>query len=365
MSKTVFILGAGASTGWGGWGAPVMSNFLDKAQDLLVYNKIGEYKEDFELVFRAISCLQSIHSKTNISIHNIENVFALFEMGKLLKKIPNFPNNKINKLIRSIKKVIYFTLNETTKLKVNKNNKLPPESPTYAQFMDIVIDSIKENKTELAIITFNYDLSLDYVMYRKGFIIDYCIENKERESNMNFYKLHGSLNWFEKEGNSQEIIPVYFDDYLAKYHNSRELFPYKANQDFRLGVLNILTETDFIVSSDIKVKDTPFIIPPSLNKIRYHSNLSKVWRKASKELSEADKIFIIGYSLPETDIFFKYLFALGSVGKVLLKGFYVIDIDEKVDERFKKFLGPGIDEKYVFLPGSFHYNLENIKKNII
>lgn len=357
MSKTVFILGAGASAGWG---APVMSNFLDKSQDLLTYNKIGDYREDFELVFRAISCLQSIHSKTNISIHNIENVFAMFEMGKLLKKIPNFPTNKISKLISSIKKVIYVTLNETTKLEVRESNKLPRGSSTYAQFIKIVWDSIRETNIETAIITFNYDLSLDYAIYKKGVIVDYCLENGERRSNMNFYKLHGSLNWFEEDGDSRKIIPAYFDEYLAKYHNNIELFPYRANQDFRLGILDNLKRNNYNIGN-IKVKDTPFIVPPSLNKTRYHTTLSKVWNGASKELSEADKIIIIGYSLPETDIFFKYLFALGTVGKVLLKGFYVIDIDKKVDERFQKFLGPGISEKYEFLSGDFHHNLSQIK----
>ena len=225
MSKTVFILGAGASAESG---TPVMSNFLDKSQDLLTYNKTGDYKKDFELVFRAISCLQSIHSKTNINIHNIENVFAMFEMGKLLKKIPNFPTNKISRLIRSIKKVIYVTLNETTKLKVRNDNELPRGSSTYSRFAEIVRDSMGAGQTKSAIITFNYDLSLDYAMYQKGLIVDYCLENGERRSNMNFYKLHGSLNWFEEKSGSRKIIPVYFDEYLSKYDSNRELFPYRA-----------------------------------------------------------------------------------------------------------------------------------------
>jgi hypothetical protein len=38
-----------------------------------------------------------------------------------------------------------------------------------------------------------------------------------------------------------------------------------------------------------------------------------VWRTAAQHLSEAEHIFIIGYSLPETDQFFRYLYGLGTV----------------------------------------------------
>ena len=54
------------------------------------------------------------------------------------------------------------------------------------------------------------------------------------------------------------------------------------------------------------------IVPPTWNKTEYHSNLSHVWHEAAVELGSARNIYVFGYSLPETDSFFRYLFALGT-----------------------------------------------------
>jgi hypothetical protein len=37
-----------------------------------------------------------------------------------------------------------------------------------------------------------------------------------------------------------------------------------------------------------------------------HTGLSSVWRAAATHLAEAENVFIIGYSLPDTDEFFRY-----------------------------------------------------------
>jgi len=88
VSKIVFILGAGASKESG---APVMNNFLDIAKDLYSTNAIiNESRSHFEQVFRAIGLLQSVHSKSNLDLENIESIFNAFEMGKLINRIPGY-----------------------------------------------------------------------------------------------------------------------------------------------------------------------------------------------------------------------------------------------------------------------------------
>ena len=92
MSKTVFILGAGASRDSG---APLMNDFLDRARKLYVSGEYGErFREDFERVTGAISDLQKIHSKSELDIYNIEEIFAAFEMAELINK---FPGERIRK----------------------------------------------------------------------------------------------------------------------------------------------------------------------------------------------------------------------------------------------------------------------------
>jgi hypothetical protein len=42
---------------------------------------------------------------------------------------------------------------------------------------------------------------------------------------------------------------------------------------------------------------------------------------------EAQEIIVIGYSLPETDFFFRNLFALGTVGRKFIRRFAVVNPD--------------------------------------
>jgi len=83
MADTVIILGAGASKQGG---APLMHDFLDVARDLLSADKVGDARKSFETVFRGISALQQVHSKSELDILNLESVFAAFEMGLLLSE---------------------------------------------------------------------------------------------------------------------------------------------------------------------------------------------------------------------------------------------------------------------------------------
>jgi hypothetical protein len=57
-------------------------------------------------------------------------------------------------------------------------------------------------------------------------------------------------------------------------------------------------------------------------------------------LSEAEHIFVIGYSLPTTDEFFKYFYALGSVGSSIPTLFSVVNPDSGIAKRFKLIVGP-------------------------
>jgi len=117
-----------------------MDNFLEVAQNLLRLGEVSEVKEDFESVFDAVGNLHAIQSKANINTYNVEDVYAAFEMGKLLGSLPGIENSKIEGLISSIKKVIGYTLERTTKLP-NDHEQKPAFRIAYFQF---VVDIIKK-----------------------------------------------------------------------------------------------------------------------------------------------------------------------------------------------------------------------------
>src|SRR2546430_2055217 len=103
MAKTVFVLGAGASKEGG---APVMIDFLDRAEELLREKRVGKAAEHFELVLRARDSLQAVHSKAVLDVRNLESVFGAFEMGRILHRCGSLDVKDIEKLPTAIRAVI-------------------------------------------------------------------------------------------------------------------------------------------------------------------------------------------------------------------------------------------------------------------
>ena len=86
----------------------------------------------------------------------------------------------------------------------------------------------------------------------------------------------------------------------------------------------------------------PVIVPPTWNKSSGVVGLRDVWKQAASELASADNIVVIGYSFPVTDMFFKYLFALGSDSDTHLEKFIVVNgpSGENTRTKFESLLGP-------------------------
>lgn len=342
MSKIVFVLGAGASAHTG---TPLMRNFLDEARDLLRSGEVNEVAQDFKSVFNAIGYLKEVHSKAKINFNNIEAVFTAFEMGKLLSTLPRIKSKKnIDKLLESLKVVIGYTLERTMKLKQIGNTYSPS---TYYAFIGIIDYLIKQNR-DCAIITFNYDLGLDYSLHERKILLDYGLRDVdlENKSKVTLLKLHGSINWgvCSNKKCKQKILPLRQFQYTTYYPTEKySIIPSVTD----------LNKGQQCRTCGHSLEKTPLIVPPTWNKTSFHGQIKKVWEKAANILKDAEDIVVIGYSLPHTDWFFNYLFALGVNMTTPAKGFYVYNYnDEESFERFKHILGQDYDGK-VFL-----YNLK-------
>jgi len=78
--------------------------------------------------------------------------------------------------------------------------------------------------------------------------------------------------------------------------------------------------------------------------------LKSVWKSASEEIEQATRIIIIGYSLPETDSFFKYLLALGLSKNDSLQEIILINPaqgieGEALEKRYRDFIAPFFDTR--------------------
>ena len=348
MSKIVFVLGAGASAHCG---TPLMNNFLEVAEDLWRAGEVEEAKEDFEKVFGARGKLQAIHAKARINTYNVEDVFAAFEMGKLLGRLPAIEvESEIDKLISSIKKVIAYTLEQTTKLPHGEGGELDaPKS--YYEFTSI-IDSLIQYEGYCSIITFNYDLGLDYALYIRRILPDYGLADIDLTNKkfVTYLKLHGSLNW-GKCTTCEKITP-----YRGFFQETEG----KAGRDY--NVIPVISKVKKLACGSCRkrVEEDPFIVPPTWNKTAYHEEIEQVWKRAALELKDAEYIFVLGYSFPDTDMFFRYLFALGVDMGTTLRGFYVYDIDPAVEERFQSLLSSGIIERFHYYEVPFETAISRV-----
>lgn len=362
VSDVVFILGAGASKSSG---APVMGEFLEVARLLQRQGSVESTKDHFLRVFNAVDGLQAVHSKAALDLDNIESIFTVLELGRIIRRVPGLASvEEVEDVIDSLKTLIVQTLQVTMRFPLQGPHVFATKD--YAAFAELVADLRGRAfpSKSVSIISFNYDIAVDIALTRQGLNVRYCLDPPAGSlpDRIDLLKLHGSLNWATEEGiGPRKIHAVNMRDYLNRY-TAQTYFGERS--DILVPIGDQLAKYFKNLQPAIAVAPTPLIVPPSWNKADYHHDLTDVWAAAAKHLSEAEHIFVLGYSLPETDAFFRHLYALGSVGKGRLADFAVYDPDAsgRVDDRFKRLLGPAAMSRYSFNRQIFGEALSSVRQ---
>ena len=351
MSRIVFILGAGASQQAG---APLMGDFLDVSHDLHRRGEVGDASSDFEAVFRGISELQRVHSKAQLDIQNLESVFGAFEMARTLGRCGSLTPDQIDRLAPAMRRLIVRTLEQTIRLPVRDGQKVMPPAP-YPSFATLVARCRDARPAQTAsVLTFNYDVSVDQAFQFHGVPIDYALPSTHSTHEVPLLKLHGSLNWARCTV-CHAVVPWALREYLQRY---RWGFPL----DVQTVTMPIGTHLREWQHCQQPVEPEPVLVPPTWSKTQYHETLASVWSRAAEELEGAESIFVLGFSLPPTDAFFSYLYALGCVGGVPLRRFWVFNPDSSggVEGRFRQLLGPGAAERFQYLTQNFEGGIRTL-----
>lgn len=361
--RKVYVLGAGASEGAG---LPLMSNFLNNAEELREKHK--EYLFSWEDVpgkdcERFVTFLTRYSGNSWVKSSKIEKIDdntikVSAKKNHLLLKLNdekveiNLKNGRIDKLIakkendklniyrirlfddvweyldaHNLKK--HFNIEEILgnldmEISINDSNS-DKESRIKDRLLEFIEDVIvlsyfygdKKKVSEYsillkkfvenlgendAIISFNYDVLIDKILTDNKKCPDYGIDLDGYQKPNKFdkliplLKLHGSLNW--------RICPKCKKPRWIGYKHLLEM----AGDD---EISNKVHELFFKfltacpMHKRLTIEET-FFIPPSWNKNDYFYN-KDLWKSASEKLKNADKIIFIGYSLPQTDIYFKYL----------------------------------------------------------
>lgn len=338
MSKTVLVLGAGASSDAG---APVMASFLDRSESLLHSGVCKDDESDFKLVFRGIHRLQQVYAKASIDTTNLEAVFNAFEMAQLLEHLPGLENEERSALSSALRRVIVRTIEESIEYPFHDGAVHPTDS--YWSLATLVANSFKDDRDSVSAITFNYDYAFDYALRFQGIVLNYHLDGAIVPDKFSLMKLHGSMNWYRTPDN---FIRAF--DLSSKYTRSNlEPEDYITEHDVRLKIAR-LNPPESRESMD------PLIVPPNWDKAGHQFELAHVWAASARNLSEAECIVVIGYSLPDTDQFFRYLYALGTISHVRPKLFLLVDPNASlIQHRFEDMLGPLMKDRFLTVDGTF------------
>jgi hypothetical protein len=282
---------------------------------------------------------------STIDIINVESVFAAFEMAELLGIDLGYGNDI--DLPRAMRRVIAKTLEESIKFKFKRGNRgsrgnIIAPAP-YDNFAELV------QQIKASVITFNYDCCLDYAL--RNALVDYGFNNSSM--GIKILKLHGSLNWAICRKCNNEVCT--YD--VGKFASNCSTVDLEDSDHLLFTVASSIESGSFKHDRCNTEATELIIVPPIWNKKQFHRPIQQVWHSAAAELAQAENIVVCGYSLPETDLFFRYLYGLGTIGTTRFKKFWVFDPDDPdkgtVKKRFEKLLGPGARGRFDYFPVDF------------
>jgi len=320
----VYILGAGFSVDAG---IPVLNDFLFQMRASL--NWLREQRRDleFDAVRRVLTFRKEAASaglRVNLDLENIEDLFSLASataQGTLEESVSTaiaatIEFSRRTAPVKCFEAIVADSLKRLGKWTCESSNNgsrrcVIPYYDLYAGFLSGKAGPPGKFMKN-TVITFNYDTVLEDALRNwsvkpwYGFRPDSasydasrrCAQNVESDV-LPIFKLHGSVNWAEDSHRK-----------LAVYDNYADIL--KANKRVVL-------------------------IPPTWRKT-FQDPLNDVWNAAVQALSEATRIIIIGFSIPPSDLHFKFLLAAGLQENISLRKIVCVDPSDQVEKNLSHIL---------------------------
>lgn len=361
MNKTVYILGAGFSISAG---APSQEKLVEKIFEV-------HKKYPFEFETNAINkFIEFLSTTLNIpeELHSnvpLEDIFT--PIDRALLDNTSFRNLNILE-VKKIRNVIYYLIGKTLQviLRVSEKDYINQFAENIVKQCSVRSDKNYRDIDNVSVISTNWDILLDNsikdILDRdhsdpKG-VVDYCCyissykKNDETIKpgleilgaggfNVKLLKLHGSLNWLQCPRCQRLYIDFYQKISVDNNSNCRH-----CDKNFQPSASHRLTSN---------------LIMPTFIKDLSNPQYKLIWQNAGVELSEAEKIIFIGYSLPSADFEMRQLLSRMVRDNALIT---VVDFGEERSEiiknmkmRYKTFFGNrNID---FYLGGAKKYIEEN------
>jgi hypothetical protein len=284
MSKNVFILGSGFSKDL--VGLPTLKELSENVIDFFDkhVDEQAEKEEAPNNHYVAVSEYIADHISQDVQ-YNIEHLMTLLRSS----------NPWLKKSDAILRQSLFATLSEVVAMLIKDKESSAVSPPKH-------FDNLLKNwmDSSSAVVTFNYDTVVekraselfstehDTIPSQDFYVGPFSnlasrthsiIAGETPEKIFRLIKLHGSTSWYYSGNESFSGEPIYVDP----------LFRKGSGQS---------------IADENKVDLVPLIVPPLLDKDPFmkHSILKLQWQKAFEALSSADNIYVIGYSLPETDL---------------------------------------------------------------
>ncbi len=370
MSKAVFILGAGASAHAG---VPLMGEFLNRASELQPPRFEASDVADLQTVLSTRHALSTVYAKSHLDLDNFEDVFAAIDMGATLARLPSLGPKEIDSARDAIERLVVRTVEATCDFQLDLGYKPtatrdggPGTHGSSAARLRPTLDYSAfarwiASLGSAAVITFNYDLALDHALTRDGIAIDYGLPARApassdgagvpslAERTVPLLKIHGSIHWLRCP--QCQAINVLTPEELYE----RALVELATGEPRTAQVMPSRLSDRRCPECKAINKLRSVVVPPTWAKMAPDGPLQSVWRRAAAELSDANYLVFMGYSLPPTDLFFRYLFALGSAGESPVKRIWIANPDARVADRYRAILGRMVGGRTEFLHGPWGY----------
>lgn len=289
----VYILGAGYSAESG---LPLLADFLSVMQDAFEAMRESGYPNDLSAIEKVLEFRKRIASVgywANVDLDNIEDLLCLAVAQndeEVLRTLRTAIGATIRycqaTLCKRVAELEWVTASTTPRQVGSANGAKTLWRAKVAHVATCQLAGLlnaESSGRRNTFITLNYDTLVEDALTAWGCKVNFGLRENEvkqiilnsgLQSEIPVLKLHGSIRWGYSEDGSEIQI----------YNASDEHF-------FRNGV--------------------PVIVPPTWNKPGPEGELGNVWTNALDAISEATRIFVVGYSIPETDPHFRYLMAVG------------------------------------------------------
>ena len=271
----VYVIGAGFSAGLG---YPLTSDLLVRLWDRI----------DGELAKRLERIIRFHHPGFDpgrfTSFPNVEQLLSEMQVNEQLFDASCTYEGKVTK--KQLQDLQTDFLLQVTSWFHEISEIVDPAAPTVGWLAKFRKQVISE---KAAIISFNWDLILDQLLFGDAITGASYGFTKNRIKGPLLLKPHGSLNWFERELGSRlksvKRVPIFDPDGSASIYAFRE---------FRAPVSS-------------KRVYTPLIVPPVYLKNFETPVFKALWRNCVTILSRARKVVFLGYSMPLADLHAQFI----------------------------------------------------------